>query len=198
VGRDDGASAGEFCAILFRKDRFELLGGGTFWLDEPHDRPGGAPLLGCRRICTWARLRDRTTGRTVRVYNTHWPLTEGARQAAARVILDRMAAGDRDDAVVLAGDFNATPASPTWRLFAGSGLADSAALAGQDAGTPTYHFYGIRLRRLDAIFVSPSWRVQAHRVVDVKPGSTFPSDHFGVLADLSFSPRPVAKGETER
>ncbi len=190
VGRDDGADAGEFCAILFRRDRFQLLDCGTFWLDEPTDRPGDAPLFGCRRICTWARLRDRTTGRTLRVYNTHWPLAEGARQDAARLILDRIAAGDRADAVLLAGDFNATPSKSSWRSITGSGLADSAARAGQDTGTPTYHFYGVRVRRLDAVFVTPSWRVLAHRIVDVKPDGTFPSDHFGVLADLSFSARP--------
>jgi endonuclease/exonuclease/phosphatase family metal-dependent hydrolase len=185
VGRDDGLSGGEFSAIFFRRDRFELLGGDTFWLEEPTDRPGDVPLLGCRRICTWARLRDRTTGRTLRVYNTHLYLTEGARQAAARVILDRIAAGDPRDAVLLTGDFNATPASPTWRLFARGGLADSAALAGRDPGTPTYHFYGVRVRCLDAVFVSPAWRVRRHLILDLKPGGVFPSDHFGVLADLT-------------
>jgi endonuclease/exonuclease/phosphatase family metal-dependent hydrolase len=185
VGRDDGQSGGEFCAIFFRGDRFELIGGDTFWLEEPTDRPAGPSLLGCKRICTWARLRDRTTGRTLRVYNTHLYLTEGARQAAARIILDHIARGDPEDAVVLAGDFNATPDSPTWRLFTGGGLANSAGLAGKDAGTPTYHFYGIRMRCLDAVFVSPSWRVRRHQILDLKPGSTFPSDHFGVLADLT-------------
>jgi endonuclease/exonuclease/phosphatase family metal-dependent hydrolase len=185
VGRDDGQSGGEFSAIFFRRDRFDLIDGGTFWLEEPADRPAGASLLSCKRICTWARLRDRTTGRTLRVYNTHLYLTEGARQAAARIILDRIAAGDRGDAVLLAGDFNATPASPTYRLFTGSGLANSAALAGKDAGSPTYHFYGIPLRCLDGIFVSPSWRVRRHLILDLKPEGNFPSDHFGVLADLA-------------
>jgi endonuclease/exonuclease/phosphatase family metal-dependent hydrolase len=185
VGRDDGQSGGEFSAIFVRRDRFDLIGGDTFWLEEPTDRPAGASSLSCKRICTWARLRDRTTGRTLRVYNTHLYLTEGARQAAARIILDRIAAGDRGDAVLLAGDFNATPASPTCRLFTGSGLANSADLAGKDAGSPTYHFYGIPLRCLDGIFVSPSWRVRRHLILDLKPQGTFPSDHFGVLADLA-------------
>ena len=39
VGRDDGRSAGEQCAIFFDRNRFLELGGGTFWLEEPVDEP---------------------------------------------------------------------------------------------------------------------------------------------------------------
>ena len=31
VGRDDAAKAGEFSAILFKKDRFRVADAGTFW-----------------------------------------------------------------------------------------------------------------------------------------------------------------------
>src|SRR5690348_9980614 len=34
VGRDDGKRAGEFSAVLFRRERFEMTGSGTFWLSE--------------------------------------------------------------------------------------------------------------------------------------------------------------------
>ena len=59
VGRDDGRTAGEHCSILFDRSRFEELGGGTFWLEEPIDRPPAEFRLGPKRICTWVRLRDR-------------------------------------------------------------------------------------------------------------------------------------------
>ena len=48
----------------------------------------------------------------------------------------------------------------------------------------TYQFYGIRLSSLDDILVNREWQVDSRRVLDVKPGNTFPSDHFGVMADL--------------
>jgi endonuclease/exonuclease/phosphatase family metal-dependent hydrolase len=38
---------------------------------------------------------------------------------------------------------------------------------------------------LDGILVGPGWGVSRHAVVDVKPDGVFPSDHFGVLADLT-------------
>jgi endonuclease/exonuclease/phosphatase family metal-dependent hydrolase len=187
VGRDDGGNGGEFCAIYFRRDRLELVDSGTFWLEEPIDQPGGASVLDCKRICTWVRLRDRTNGRILRVYNTHLYLTEGARQSAAQLIRAHLDHGESTDAVILCGDFNATPTSPTWRLLMAGGLNNSAELAGHAPGTPTYHCYGIRVRCIDGILVNSSWQVRRHGILDVKPGNRFPSDHFGVLADLALA-----------
>lgn len=184
VGRDDGRSKGEHCAIYLDRGRFEQLDAGTFWLEEPIDQPPARITGGPKRICTWVRLRDRRSGRCLRVYNTHFPLTEAAQQQAARIILARAALGEPTDAVLVAGDFNAGPGHPCRRLFDESGLRSSAVLAGESATTPTYQFYGIRLRSLDEILVDQGWHVVRHRVLDVKPGNTFPSDHFGVLADL--------------
>jgi endonuclease/exonuclease/phosphatase family metal-dependent hydrolase len=189
VGRDDGRSAGEHCAIYFNADRFEKIGGDTFWLEEPTDQPSGGTGLNIKRICTWVRLRDRASGRTIRVYNIHSYLTEGSQVAAARVVLDYLAAGDPADAVILAGDFNAPPGSPSRQLLATAGLTESAKLAGQPSGARTYQWYGLRVRSLDAILLSKDWQVRNHRVLDVKPSNTFPSDHFGVLADLTFRDR---------
>ena len=184
VGRDDGRSAGEHCAIFYDADRFERLGGGTFWLEEPADEPPARLGVGPKRICSWVRLRDRPSGRTLRVYNAHLYLTERSNLQAGRIILARVASGDASDEVLLTGDFNATPDSPSRGLFSAAGLIPAAGPAGALGDTPTYQFYGIRWRNLDEIFASAGWRTVGRRVVDAKPGNTFPSDHFGVLADL--------------
>jgi len=184
VGRDDGRSAGEHCAIFFDASRFEEVEGGTFWLEEPAQEPPTTILRGPKRICTWVRLRDREDGRFLRIYNTHLYLTERARLRAVRLILARIQWGDPADAVLVTGDFNAGPATPNRRLFTAAGLISTAELAGAAPGAPTYQFYGIRLRSLDEILADHRWRVLDHRVLDVKPENTFPSDHFGVMADV--------------
>lgn len=183
VGRDDGMSGGEHCAIYFQESRFQQLDSGTFWLEEPTDRPRG-PGANVKRICTWVRLRDQGSGRTLRVYNTHQYLTERARLPASHIILDRVNVGDPSDEILLAGDFNATPASPSRRIFADTGLRETSILTGR-GGEGTYHLSGLRLRCLDGILVGPGCRVQQYAVVNVKPRGVFPSDHFGVLADLT-------------
>jgi endonuclease/exonuclease/phosphatase family metal-dependent hydrolase len=185
VGRDDGRSGGEHCAIYFDRARFEHLDSGTFWLEEPIDQPRVGSALDIKRICTWVRLRDRVTGRTLRVYNTHNYLTEAPRLTAARLIAAHIAAGDPRDAVVLTADFNATASAPSRRAFEEGGLVDSAKRAGQGTGQPTFQLYGIGLWGIDGILVGPDWHVHEHRILDVKPGNIFPSDHFAVLADLA-------------
>jgi endonuclease/exonuclease/phosphatase family metal-dependent hydrolase len=184
VGRDDGGSGGEFCAIFFDRARFEELDGGTFWLEEPTGEPPRHTSLGPKRICTWVRLRDRQSRRALRVYNTHSYLSEPAQLIAVKIILGRIALGDRRDPVLVTGDFNATPKSPSRLLFEKAGLKSSDELAGNSPGAATYQFYGIHLKSLDDVLVNPEWHVEARRVLDVKPGNTFPSDHFGVMADL--------------
>jgi endonuclease/exonuclease/phosphatase family metal-dependent hydrolase len=184
VGRDDGRTAGEHCAIFFDASRFERLAGGTFWLEEPADTPPARPGLGPKRICTWVRLRDRPSGLTLRVYNAHSYLTEGARLRASRIILARVRSGDAADEVLLAGDFNAPPAAPSRVIFSEAALIPATESASGPADAPTYQFYGIRWRSLDEIYASGGLRSVGRWVVDVKPGNTFPSDHFGVLADL--------------
>jgi endonuclease/exonuclease/phosphatase family metal-dependent hydrolase len=197
VGRDDGQDGGEHCAIYFRRDRFEYLDCGTFWLEEPSDQPprnpsgqrggGGGLSPSIKRICTWVRLRDRVTGRTVRVYNTHQYLTESSRLPGSRIIRDHIKAGDPHDAVVLVGDFNTGPHAASRRVFGEIGLRETAALAGKQPAPSTYQLYGVRLGSLDGILVGRGWGVGKHAVVDVKPGGIYPSDHFGVLADLTLS-----------
>jgi endonuclease/exonuclease/phosphatase family metal-dependent hydrolase len=198
VGRDDGRSGGEHCAIFFDGDRFEELGGGTFWLEEPADAPPIRTLLGPKRICTWIRLRDRRTARSFRVYNLHLYLTDLPQQDAARLILGRIARGDATEPVLVTGDFNAVPDAPCRRLFDEAGLRPCAVVAGVSPGTPTYQFYGIHLRSLDEIFVDRSWRVAARRVLDMKPGNTYPSDHFGVMADLMLAIDPSSAPSAEK
>jgi endonuclease/exonuclease/phosphatase family metal-dependent hydrolase len=184
VGRD-GDSGGEHCAIYFSRQRFQEIGGDTFWLEEPIDQPRAGSALDVKRICTWVRLKERS-GRTFRVYNTHLYLTESQRLPAVKIILAHIAAGDRGEPVLLTADFNAGPSAPSRRLFMESGLADSAERAGKPAGKPTFHmFYGIGFWSIDGILVDGHWRVHNHLVLDVKPKNTFPSDHFALLADLA-------------
>jgi endonuclease/exonuclease/phosphatase family metal-dependent hydrolase len=185
VGRDDGRDGGEHCAVFFDRARFERLDGGTFWLEEPIDTPRPGSAFGVKRICTWVRLRDRTSGRVVRLYNSHLPLTEGARRETVRVLLRQIAAGDPSDVVVLTADFNAPPSALSRRLITEAGLTDGAVLAGGRPGAKTFHLYGIPLRALDGILIGPGGKVRRYQVLDVKPGNVLPSDHFGLLADLS-------------
>src|SRR3712207_878655 len=40
VGRDDGERRGEYSQVMFRKERFDLLASGQWWLSETPERVG--------------------------------------------------------------------------------------------------------------------------------------------------------------
>ena len=179
VGRDDGGSAGEHCPIFYHRQRFELLESETFWLSDTPDTPSRTWGNKLPRICTWARLRKPDSGQVVRVFNTHFPLVAQARIKAATLIAARLSEIDQNEPVIFAGDLNCGPKSRPRDVLNSVGLRNIDA-----KHNPTYHLFGYGLMSLDAIMVGRQWLVQDSRVLRDKTSSGYPSDHFGVLAQL--------------
>lgn len=113
VGREDGARAGEFNAVFFRSDRFELLDSGVFWLSENPETPGSKGWDGaCERLATWTVLRDKSGGELLFI-NTHLDhIGEQARREGVALLLRRIETLRAGRPVILTGDFNAEPSSP--------------------------------------------------------------------------------------
>ena len=195
VGRDDGLSAGEFCAILYRADRFDSLSTGTFWFSTTPHQPG-AKSWGTRhnRICTWAHLRDKQTGLGFWVYNLHVDHeSQEARERSSDMLIDRVHERGNVDPVVVMGDFNANlDNSAIARLTAtDSPFPVDTYLAAHpgDTSAYTYHeFTGADVDgKIDYVFVSPDWKVEAAEIVRANVEGRYPSDHFPVTATLSIS-----------
>lgn len=72
VGRKDGKNKGEFAPIFFRKNKFELLESGTFWLSETPEKVSIGWDAALERIATWAVLKDKTSRKEFIVMNTHF------------------------------------------------------------------------------------------------------------------------------
>jgi endonuclease/exonuclease/phosphatase family metal-dependent hydrolase len=192
VGRDDGDEEGEYAAILFDRRRLHVLAQGTFWLSDTPEVPGSA-TWGNRvtRLATWARFRDRDTGRTFYVFNTHWDHeSQQARERSAALLLERIRARDVGaDPVVLTGDFNAGEDNPAFRalLAAPGGLHDTfRALHPDEGGVGTFNgFHGDRDGpKIDAVLASPAWRTLSAGIDRTSEGGRYPSDHFPVTATL--------------
>ncbi len=66
------SKGGEANSIYYRKDKFELVESGTFWLSDTPDVVGSAfEKANYPRICTYVILRDRATGIVFAHMNTH-------------------------------------------------------------------------------------------------------------------------------
>ena len=65
------ATTGEWNMILYKKERFDLVDSGTFWLTDTPDVPSKLDNIIYNRICTWAILLDKLTNTEVLFCNTH-------------------------------------------------------------------------------------------------------------------------------
>ncbi len=69
---DPRTPGGEANPIYYRADKFELLDSGTFWLSDTPEVEGSYFETSLYpRICTWAHLRDKTTGKEYVHLNAH-------------------------------------------------------------------------------------------------------------------------------
>lgn len=193
-GRERDPDEGEACPVLFRRERFEKVESGTFWLSDAPEKPGsrswGATLP---RICTWAELRERGSGRRLRVYNAH--LDNAAPEARRRGLdLARRRAEAWDGPVLLLGDFNEAAEGPAVAaLRAARGWRDlwtEAGAAARRDGGGTFNAWRARgpYARIDYVFMrGDGWTARDCRVERPRAseGGGWASDHFPVVAVLA-------------
>ena len=165
AGRDaDGG--GEQSAVLYRRDRFALEDGGTFWLSPTPGVPGSVGWdAALPRIATWARLRDRASSRTLVVVNTHFDHVGAvARRESAALVARRAPQIAGGAPLVVMGDLNATPDGDVYRALAA--VLEDARLASEVAA---------RGRRGDVERVRAGRGRPAHRL-RVRPRRPRPGD----------------------
>jgi endonuclease/exonuclease/phosphatase family metal-dependent hydrolase len=201
TGRD-GGTRGEYSAILFRADRFDVADSGTFWLSDTPEVPSRHWGNACIRVCTWARLvgkRDEDSGASASafyIFNTHLDhRSQPSREKAVRLIARRIAARAHADPVVVTGDLNAGERNPVVRyLLGGEGGASEASpvplvdsyrvLHPDEKAVGTFHrFTGIAPgAKIDYVLVPPGAEVLEATIVRTPHEGRFPSDHFPVTA----------------
>lgn len=191
VGRDDGVAAGEYSAILYDHRRLDVLDTGTFWLsDTPEAVASTSWGNGITRIVTWARFKDEAGDATFYVFNTHWDHeSQNSREMSAGLLMERIAAREYDDPVLVTGDFNAGEQNPAFlRLLSGEhdvALRDTyRELHPDDTDVGTFNGFSGETtgEKIDAVLVSPRWEVLEATIIRVSRAGRFPSDHFPVTA----------------
>ena len=191
VGRDDGANAGEFSALFFKKDRYELLKGGTFWLSETPDVPSKGWDAALNRVCSYVRLKD-TSGIVFWVFNTHFDhVGEQARIHAIDLILDKVKElNSESEPFIVQGDLNLNDDHPAI-VHLQSKLSDALLVAKKLKSSNNKTFNGFDLssapkRRIDYIFVSEGVQVKTFETRMESFGLSYPSDHFPLIAKIKF------------
>lgn len=182
---------GEWNAILYRKDRFVLQDGGTFWLSNtPHTAPSKLNYDGPYRICTWVLLTDTETGKTFLYSNTHLnhkdsEFYQEVRARQAEILLHTLRGnGNKLEEYpgFLTGDFNGESYEPFYpQVTAWYRDAASTAITDSSKVHYSYHGYGKEQWMIDYCFHSPRnvTVLDYHILSDVVEG--YVSDHYGLL-----------------
>ena len=204
VGRSDGKTKGEYSAILYRTDRFNVDESSTFWFsntpDVPNSKHWGNKMT---RICTWARLTERKSSGSLYFYNLHLDnRSQPSRERSVELLTQRIRDRKFSEPVIVTGDFNAGEDNPAIlyikgkrSLAAGDNgestnpvpMVDTFRLLHPDAtvvGT-SHRFEGRRDgKKIDYIFVTPNIQVLEVSIVHTQRNGRYPSDHFPVTARL--------------
>lgn len=195
TGRD-GGSRGEFMAVFYRRDRFEPMEYDHFWLSDTPEVVGSTTWGNTnRRMVTWVRFRERSSGAEFYFWNTHLDhLLQPAREKGAALIRERVGALKLALPVVLTGDFNANAAgNKAYDILVGEGgFKDTWYLAKERANAELNTFHNFRGpqeggQRIDWILVRGDAEVAYSEIVKYSQAGQYPSDHCPVLARMKLS-----------
>jgi endonuclease/exonuclease/phosphatase family metal-dependent hydrolase len=201
VGSIDGMERGEYTAILYDRNRLELLDGGTFWISELWGTPGSKHFGNALpRTATWGRFRDLREGSVFLAVNVRLDdVAEPARELGVEVLQERiLAMATAAGSVILMGDFGAGEDTRSFRVVQAASvpvLVDTFRLLHPTpAPGGTLHDYagGVDGPRRGAILASLRFRPVAAGILDDPEegagGPVHPSDHHPVWAELSWTP----------
>lgn len=189
AGRTDGHT-GEHCAIFYKPAKFDKLQSGDFWLSATPDNPSIGWDASLPRICTWGQFKDKATGITFFVFNTHLD-DQGAlaRKNGLALILSKMKTIAGTSPALLCGDLNFDQFDANYATLKAN-ITDSYDISTtrwNDTGG-SYNGYNINHNsssRIDHIFLTPGITSSRYEIINTVYNGKYPSDHFPVQVDLS-------------
>lgn len=176
----------ESSPILWKKDKFDCVGTGYFWLsDTPTlQSRGWDKICECYRMCVYAILKDKTTGTTFTFMNTHFGFGDYCQQKSAELVAD-YSRKISSLPTVLVGDFNMTPDSIGYKT-ATKYFTDVNAATVNDLRS-TYHGYRpdkIKNEHIDYCFIGDNVTPVTEKIIDELVDGKFPSDHYGLFVKV--------------
>ena len=147
----------------------------------------------CVRIATWAKFKDKATGKIFMAVNTHFDhVGEEARRQSALLIIRKIKEIVGERPAVVTGDFNVTDASDAYETITTNEfvMKDAYKTAARVTGVDyTFHDFARILaedcEKIDFIFVTPQVLVKSCEIPAEVPEALL-SDHNPQLADVEF------------
>ncbi len=169
-------------ALIWKKERFDCLEKGVFWLsDTPDEESQGWDTWGYPRNAVWAKLSDKKTGKVFVHICTHFGFGDEGQVASAALLTQRAASFGCP--VVVTGDFNMFQKTPGYQKMIQT-FTDVNMATVQDMAT-TFHKYGqVDNAVIDYIFLTDGIKPLIYQRLTETYEGKFPSDHYGILGEI--------------
>ncbi|AFL84467.1 metal-dependent hydrolase [Belliella baltica DSM 15883] len=191
--REEDGIKGEFSAIFYNSKKFTLIESNTFWLSPTPDVASKGWDAALNRICTYGNFEDKN-GQKFYVFNIHYDhVGQKAREESSKLILEKIKSINTENTpVILMGDFNVENDNKAYEIIVKSDFKDSKNLS---QNTPygaigTFNGYSWDKkpeRIIDYVFVNQGIQVLRYGILTDNYGLKYPSDHFPVMIEVSFS-----------
>ncbi|KAJ0121903.1 endonuclease/Exonuclease/phosphatase [Diaporthe amygdali] len=195
VGRDDGATQGEYSPILYRTDILKVLYSEVKWLSPTPDVVSFGWGAGSRRIVTIGVFEHIATGKRFIHANTHLDnVSSQARSEGIKVVVTRIKAVQQTWGplpVSLTGDFNSAPDGDAYSTLTGLNYLEDLWNLATHVGTNQLTYTGFSqtgISRIDYIWLGPKdtqpYTPQTIEIVGNYVDGVFVSDHRMVVGDV--------------
>lgn len=185
VGRDNGHRAGEFSAVFYDSQKWNISSTNTYWLSENPHQPGLGWDAVCNRVFTWAVFENATKQRVL-VINTHFDhVGKEARKNSIVQITDFVKQFEPQLPTVVMGDFNFTPDNECYPVIE-SRMTDASKFAKTAENGKAGTFNGFQTkgdfdRRIDYLFINDLVKPVNYEMQQPKTKVNLQlSDHFPV------------------
>lgn len=191
IGRDSNSGGGEASPVFYKKDKFELVDSGTFWLSRTPEKASRGWDAMFKRVCSYAVLKDRQTGFTYAHFNAHFDhIGVIARLESVAVVAEKIAEVAPNIPVVFSGDLNDYEGEAMYNRILETGLKDTKYLAKSvSGGNVTFHGYSDSVEKavpIDFIFTNSfSTEVESYAVISEKVNGIYASDHHPVVSVIT-------------
>jgi len=189
IYRDERGSLKESSPVLWKKDKFEKIDGGIFWLSETPDEMSMGWDAKYYRICTWVKLKVKETDQKLMFCSVHLDTASEANTKGAEVLVDRLKemGGFTEYPVVMVGDFNTQPWKGGYISLMESGLLGdvNADLDNDQTSTNDGYNRGVSGRIIEYCFYTlKRMRPLKYEVINEEVYGGYVSDHCGLYSEI--------------
>ena len=176
----------EAAPILWKRDKYECLKTGYFWLSDTPEKEsrGWDVICSCYRICTYVILKEKQSGKCFTFMNTHFGFGDDCQVKSARLIFE-YSKKISDLPTFVTADFNMTPDSVGYAEMI-KNFVDVNAATVNDMST-TFHDYHpetAETLHIDYCFTDKSITPLGQKIITDSVDGKYPSDHFGLYIEL--------------